>query len=1193
MTNNVFQKVLEFGKSLGSDSITLYHILFGYAKLSSMNPETLHVLFTEEECHELEQITLALEDAELDLRLVKAGFPLMAPRLIEASRESDSLQALVEKLEKDSTSVTPDEIIQRILKDSPIDLSTFQKGNTMNQVIEQARQLNAIALRKKAEIEAAKKGEDVSVDPSSNSIAEGSPEEASDPAADAPQGAAPASEGTSSGSAESSSDSSSTASAGTAASAAPAKPAGRNPKNKDSLSFLSTKYSKLLVELLDTIRGQDHAVVEFVQGCFQSDFKVKSGARKKPGATFFLMGPSGVGKTYLAETAVKLLKKPSQLFNMSNYIAPYPDTIRGFISDIVQFAQQYPDGALIFDEVEKAHPLLLNRFLEILDRGEVSGVSLESMMLIFTSNVGHSLYEENASLSNLSLLPKTVLVDAMEHDENPATREPYLSAPLCSRFAAGNIIMFNNLPVSDLSEMANERFQSVISSMEERYNLTVSYDESLPLMFLYGCGNRLDGRIVSNQSEIFIKNEIYEILRQKETSADDLDKLKSVYFCINEEQISPELKKLFTMEQKPEILILCNEEDKTNYVVDSEKFVPHYAATLDEVKEALSNDISLILVDPFCGRGGNDLGIGIDDMDAVGINTIKYLYSSELAIPYYAIQPDNCEYSIADKSSFSLMGVSGVVYANESFSRQIVHLSSMIYMEHQKEEFNGRGYVLNYNSAQQFQADSSSVSIVFHDFKKVQSVDAESRKFILLDSDRPDTKFDDVIGAESAKDEMQVFVEFLKNPKAFIKKSSIRPPKGILLYGPPGTGKTMLARALAGEADATFIQTSAASFKDKYVGETEANIRRLFERAKQYAPSIIFIDEIDAIGKERTGSDTNAHTEEALNQLLTEMDGFTLDIKKPVFVLAATNFAVDSSQGSQRALDPALLRRFDNKIYVDLPNKEERALYIRKMCKRPGFENITEEGIKNIAERSTGLSLAILQNVLQLASRECMKVGKTVDDEALLQAFENYQWGEKKDWNPEYYREVAHHESGHAYINWLSGEVPSYMTIESRGNFGGYMQHADNEDKPNLTREDILWDVRCSMAGRASEQEFFDASRSTNSGISGDLRNATSRVMHMLCSYGMDDMMFAIDPSHVLQGPLAEKYMQKTSDIISEQMLITKKLIRHGRDKVAALAAAVLDSNFLKGDDIRRILGEPPTREEAERILAEAMKIEL
>ena len=228
----------------------------------------------------------------------------------------------------------------------------------------------------------------------------------------------------------------------------------------------------------------------------------------------------------------------------------------------------------------------------------------------------------------------------------------------------------------------------------------------------------------------------------------------------------------------------------------------------------------------------------------------------------------------------------------------------------------------------------------------------------------------------------ELFVGFLRNPAKFAAQG-LKPPKGVLLYGPPGTGKTLLARAMAGESGVAFLPAAASGFVTRYQGSGPEAVRELFRRARRYAPSVVFIDELDAIGRTRRNSTAGHGEEMTLNALLTEMDGFTQDPKRPVFVLAATNFGVEEGQSAAGSIDPALVRRFDRRILVDLPNKADRLLYLRQ---RPG-KRVTEA----LAER------------------------------------------------------VARHESGHAYLCFLSGNTPSYLTVVARGPM----------EKNKLTKEDI------------------------------------------------------------------------------------------------------------------------------------------
>ncbi len=380
----------------------------------------------------------------------------------------------------------------------------------------------------------------------------------------------------------------------------------------------------------------------------------------------------------------------------------------------------------------------------------------------------------------------------------------------------------------------------------------------------------------------------------------------------------------------------------------------------------------------------------------------------------------------------------------------------------------------------------------------------------------------------------------------------------------------MLARAMAGESDVSFFPYTATAFLKKLVGEGEESIRKLFKVAKKFAPSVIFIDEIDVIGKKRTGSSTTHHTESLLNALLTEMDGFEFDPTKPVFVVAATNYGVGSSSDIGDGLDQALLRRFDNKIYVDLPREKEREKYINLMLKKYGISTVPSSVIHNLAQRSTGQSLAVLKNVIDLAIRNANRDGTDLDGKTLLNAFEEYMFGEKREWSEEYYNMVAIHEAGHAYISYLSGEKPSFVTIVSRGNFGGYMQHENKENQPSYTREDMLWKIRIALAGRAAETVFF-GEKGINTGIGSDIRNATTVASQFIYTYAMSNSLATIPHSQLLASPVGADVLSRVNDLLETEMKNTEALVTKGKKHIKKLADFLRKNNQATEQEILAI----------------------
>lgn len=303
-----------------------------------------------------------------------------------------------------------------------------------------------------------------------------------------------------------------------------------------------------------------------------------------------------------------------------------------------------------------------------------------------------------------------------------------------------------------------------------------------------------------------------------------------------------------------------------------------------------------------------------------------------------------------------------------------------------------------------------------------------------------------------------------------------------------------------------------------------------------------------------------------MNTLLTEMDGFRgADSSRPVFVLAATNHV--------EQLDDALLRRFDNKIHVDRPNESEREQYLLKLLAGRNLATVSRAAVHSIAERTTGQSLAELQNVFELAFRHAARQSRTMTDDDLLAALEEYEHGETKEHTPDHYKSVAIHEAGHAYIACLGGDKPSYVTIESRGDFGGYTQHANQEDVASYTKEDLLALIRTSLAGRAAEEVFFGREQSLNTGASSDLRNATNCAFQILCSYGMEEGQLAVlSKEEVLQSALAAEYIARVNDILKREMKNAVQMIENAKDQVQKIADALLREHRLTGKQLEELM---------------------
>lgn len=1147
-----------------------YHIIYGYARLLNMDESMLHAMFEEKEYHDLEGARLFFKEKNIDSNLVRQGLPYLIP-FIEGNEAIDDGMLIEGEGESPSTY----DILCAVVDGKDPILDAFHSGKQMEDVFSLQEDLKK--RKKEEEEDKRQRAEEMAetVRPEDAKISEESHQ------LDGKTGmSTDRQEKRTGGQFKESEEEENT-------SAQEMVPENAEKTGEVKFFELSEKYRRLRVNLLEVVKGQREPVEEFVQGCYQGEVLENGNIRREPRAVFLFVGPPGVGKTLLAQTAAEELGYPTMTFNMSEYsasqshegligIAPFYGNAQE--GRLVEFVRENPHCVLIFDEIEKAHRNTIQVFLQILDRGTADNVykkkktDFTKAIIIFTSNACRSIYENQTS--NIAKTPKAVIIDALRNEIDKQTGEKVFPDAICSRIAAGNVIMFNHLSSMDMMQMVNDNFDRSAKQIQSGYGFNVAIDPKLSALFMFHQGGQMDARIAFGQSDNFIKNELYELARQVESHPDLLNGINTLKFELSgdEQEMSEQIYNLFVNRHTIEIAVLCRKEDKDCFVLP-DKYKVHFADNAEDLKKLLDQDLALILLDLRAGLVDDGKhGVSLDDYDSDGINSFRMLEQEGMEVPVQLfVSGENL--SDTDVNTFLRRGAGGVIssvgLSKDSVQRQVMQTVDAIFMDRQAREFARQGKVLTFNTEQV--RDGDTLVIRYHKLMKKQALDIDSSSVLLSDMERPAEKFDDVIGAENAKDELRYFIKYLSNPRKFINEGG-KPAKGLLLYGPPGTGKTMLARAMAGETDFAFIQTSATEFLNKWYGQSEQNVRDLFRRAKKFAPSIIFIDEIDAIGKSRTGEDR--HTESVLNALLTEMDGFTTDNKKPIFVIAATNYQIDG-KNSRMALDPALVRRFDNKIYVDLPNAKERRQYLSNAVRKKGFTQIDAQTISNLSDRTPGVSIAILQNVIDLAFRNARKEGRIPSGKDLLTALEEYNYGEKREWAEDYYRTVAIHESGHAYIAWLSGEKPSYITIESRSDFGGYMEHESKEDKPNYSKEELIWRIRCALAGRAAEEVFFGKEASLNTGASADFAAATRYACTMICEYAMmEDQYVALPFEKVLQTNLAGMYLQTANHLIGEEMKKTIELLRNGKEKVQKLADRLLADNNLTGDKILEVLEE-------------------
>ena len=463
----------------------------------------------------------------------------------------------------------------------------------------------------------------------------------------------------------------------------------------------------------------------------------------------------------------------------------------------------------------------------------------------------------------------------------------------------------------------------------------------------------------------------------------------------------------------------------------------------------------------------------------------------------------------------------------------------------------------------------------------------KSKAKVYVPDDESKITFDDVAGVDEAKDELTEIVDFLKRPERYTDIGA-RIPKGVLLVGPPGTGKTLLSKAVAGEAEVPFFIISGSEFVELFVGAGAARVRDLFEQAKKKAPCIIFIDELDAIGKSRSGSmgvvGGNDEREQTLNQLLTEMDGFA-SADKPVIVLAATN--------QPEVLDAALLRpgRFDRQVLVDRPDLSGRKTILEIYTKKIKLaESIDLDSIAQATSGFAGADLANMVNEAALLAARAKR--KCVEQQDLSEAIERVVAGlEKKSrvLQDDEKKVVAYHEVGHAIVGHLmpGGSKVAKISIVPRGMSAlGYTLQLPTEERFLNSKEELKGQIATLLGGRSAEEVVFGK---ITTGASNDLQRATDIAEQMVGTFGMSDILGPLaydkqgggqflgggnNPRRSVSDATAQAIDKEVRDLVDDAHETALKILRNNLPLLESISQKILKEEVIEGEDLKNLLAE-------------------
>ncbi len=964
----------------------------------------------------------------------------------------------------------------------------------------------------------------------------------------------------------------------------------KNEGGKETFGAIQRRIADLKAYLSKKVKGQQNAIEAFVRAIFGVEVLIEK-EHKGPLATFMFAGPPGCGKTFISECAAEFLKdRKYARFNMSEY-AEFGASVNGYELTnkpgmITQFVSKNPRCMILFDEIEKASQANLRLFLQILDAGVIKDlgtgddVHFNDAILIFTTNVARNLYED-VDGSNMSGITKSAIVSALASDENPMTGKPYFPKELVSRWAKGTVVMFNRLEPYSLKEVVLAELKNKVETAEKNTGIRINCDyDKIASLIMYSVGGSGDARTMVGAVTRFIESELFDAISQLTRRKMDVDKLKEITLGVDYGK--SEARSLFEVSDKVPLLFATDKKYNAQLrkaCAGAKNVKAYFCNCAEDAKNAFGNEISAVVLDVFMNeKNAKERPSDLEDMDSDGVTLFDMLTEKYPEVPVYILNDDDNGYDDVAFDTFLARGAKGVLHYRSGDvagnTASLTYVKEATVTGNKFYKLTGSSNVLTYNCAQEIVGGGSELKIIARKLEIKRSVKAEDRESVVADVSRPDVRFADVIGSDDVKSAMAECVAYLKNPKQYTS-SGKRAPKGILLYGPSGTGKTMLAKALAGETDVTFIEKNATQFYKKYVGDGPESVRQLFRTARRYAPSIIFIDEVDGFARQRTGSEFNHSAEELLTTFLSEMEGFKANENKPVVVVCATNFGIKAEEDGDKALDPAFVRRFDKRILVGLPDKDDREKLIRHYLLQKGVDpEGLADGISMLAKKTVGYSHSGIKDIIvSLAERAD---GNAITDAMLEEAQDLDEHGKSREYSKESVLRTARHEAGHTIVSWANGRTPAYMTIVSRGSYGGYMMHDDNDDELVDSKNDLLDRICCSLGGRAAELVYYGGEDGLTNGASSDLRKATELAAMMIGSWGMYGNRLAVADCF---GEAVDKELYAEVNALMEKELARAvKLISDNREKADRLIEALLERNSLDAKEMEKILGVPPEK---------------
>ncbi len=894
------------------------------------------------------------------------------------------------------------------------------------------------------------------------------------------------------------------------------------------------------------IKGQENAIQQVEAALFHA-FVLQKENPNGPKMAMTFVGLPAVGKTELAKIIAEELGLNFVFVPLSSYAdkeshqhaAGFDRTFKDSKAGAwTKAALEDPNTIFCFDELGTEHKVTTNLLLQILNDGKLhdayyeKDVSFENAILIFTTNLGASIYK-NVNQWNYAATSKSRIEEALREEKDGVSGESKLSGAIISRLAKYPMIAFNKLDGRVLSEIATEYKEEMVDRLKEKYpNLSIECNgKELAQVLLFHKGGRADARSMVAETETFIASTIHNVMGKLQDRGTDVLSLRKITFAFNLQDLPAEIKDLREKPDHRKVGVFCSADNQAI-------FQQCALLQVEEIKKERFNSL-----DYDC------IVIEITKENAAQAKRIFDAAIQEQDIPVYVFSQEK-EFDRIDAKEYFIKGAVDVLYGERNLTDWIDTISTTLTLCNISSFLNRANKILKFDVGYRFQEieDGLEAHVILQNHQLAMNVDSKAENEILLGSEIPDTKFSDVKGLEEAVLEAKRSVEFLKDYKGNIRKGK-KAPKGILLEGAPGCGKTLLARAIAAEAQMPFIYISASELSSPHYGIAEKMVRDKFDVARQHAPSILFIDEVDSIARPRGRSMDMGQEETVLNMLLCEMDGLKQDKKRPVFVIAATNFS---------ELDSAFLRRFDRHIEVKLPNAKGRSEVLNYYLVKHSI-CLAEDAFHSLVERTQGKSPADIEKLVEYVVRNTDGVQITAKE--LDIALELLEFGRQQEREKETVKQTSYHEAGHAVIAWALGNTPTYVTNVARGNHGGYVLPSGEEDKLSHSKQELLDKICTAFGGRAAERMVY-GEKGITSGASADISQARKLARIAIVNYAMyDDLLLGLGEE---QSEATKRLIdEKINALLSEQYQRAWRIAQEQEQVIKALVAALMEKHSM------------------------------